>query len=201
MSRAQSLDAETLKGLFAESGALLEGHFLLSSGLHSGRYLQCALLLADPRKAQRVGEALAGLQNDKPDLVLSPALGGLIIGHEVARALGVRAYFAERENGAMALRRGFSIRPGEKVVVVEDVITTGKSSREVVELTRSRGAELVGVLALVDRTAGAAGAELPMRSLMRMTIPSFKPENCALCRSDKPLVKPGSRSGPAQRSC
>lgn len=198
MSQAPVLGAETLTGLFTESGALLEGHFLLSSGLHSGRYLQCALLLADPRRAQRVGEALAGLSDGKPDLVLSPALGGLIIGHEVARALGVRAYFAERDNGVMSLRRGFSIRPGEKVVVVEDVITTGKSSKEVMDLISAHGAEVAGMLAIVDRSAGAAGKNLAVKSLLKMDIPSWSLEECAPCRAGQPLVKPGSRPGPAR---
>ncbi len=185
------LNQDSLKDLFLESGALLSGHFQLSSGLHSGQYLQCALLLADPERAGLVGEALAGLAPGRPDLVLSPALGGLIIGHEVARALKRRAFFAERENGVLSLRRGFVLRPGEKVVVVEDVVTTGGSSEEAIALARSAGAEVLGALAIVDRGAGSLG--FPLRSLLRMEIPSFKPEDCPLCREGLPLVKPGSR--------
>lgn len=197
MSGIQTLDAESVKSLFIESGALLEGHFLLSSGLHSGQYLQCALLLADPGKASQLGESLARLQTTRPALVISPALGGLIIGHEVARALGVRAFFTERENGIMALRRGFALKPGEKVVVVEDVVTTGKSSQEVIDLVRSHGAEVLGALSIVDRTGGTSDLGVPFKSLLKMTLPSFKPEACPLCREDRPLVKPGSRTATA----
>lgn len=196
MKETALLDPASLKNLFLRSGALLNGHFLLSSGLHSGEYLQCALLLALPEQAALIGEALARLAPGKPDLVLSPAMGGLIIGHEVARALGARAYFAERENGAMALRRGFALRPGEKVIVVEDVITTGGSSKEVVGLARSQGADVVGILAIVDRSASAPQPGAPLKSLLKMPIASFRPEACPLCRQGRPVAKPGSRKAP-----
>lgn len=185
-----------VKQLFLDSGALLEGHFLLSSGLHSAQYMQSALVLAQPDKAGLLGEALAKLQKTKPDLVVSPAMGGLIIGHEVARALKVRAYFTERENGVMTLRRGFSLKPGEKVVVVEDVVTTAKSSGEVMALLRSLGAEVIGVLSIVNRGEQSVTLDVPFESLLKMKIASYKPEDCPLCREGLPLVKPGSRTKP-----
>src|SRR5579859_2656920 len=142
--------------LFLEHGALLKGHFLLSSGLHSDKYLQSALVLAHPARAEELGRALAAKIGAKPDLVVSPAMGGLIIGHEVARSLGVRHYFTERVDGTMTLRRGFSLKPGERVVVVEDVVTTGKSTREVFAVIRASGAEVAGALSIVDRSEGKA---------------------------------------------
>ena len=197
MNETPSLYSDTLKSLFVEAGALLKGHFLLSSGLHSAQYLQCALLLSDTARAAVLGRELAKLQAQKPDLVLSPAMGGLIIGHEVARALKVRAYFAERENGAMTLRRGFALKPGEKVVVVEDVVTTAKSSGEVIALVRSRGAEVVGLLSIIDRSSGPLELPVPYSSLMKLRIETWAPEACVLCREGLPLVKPGSRELPA----
>lgn len=187
-----SLFAETLKSLLAESGALLQGHFLLSSGLHSERYFQCALLLSDPVRAEQVGRALAALQTDPPDLILSPAMGAIIIGHEVARALSVPALFTERENGSMALRRGFALKKGQRVVVVEDIVTTGVSSGEVVALARSYGAEVIGALAIVRR-GSRADLGTPLRSLLDMPIRTYTAKDCPLCREGKPLVKPGSR--------
>lgn len=191
--------------LFRDSGALLEGHFQLSSGLHSPQYMQCALLLAQPGQAERLGEALAGLlaprpaheaAPPRPDLVVSPALGGLIIGHEVARALGVRAYFAERESGAMTLRRGFALKPGERVAVVEDVVTTGKSTREVMDLVRAGGAEVVAGLCIVDRTGGSHDLGVPLKSLLQMKLPAFSAGECPQCRQGLSVVKPGSRPQP-----
>lgn len=193
-----ALGADAVLRSLRGCGALLEGHFQLSSGLHSPQYLQCALLLARPKEAQRLGQALAALQSPKPDLVVSPALGGLIIGHEVARALGVQAYFAERENGAMTLRRGFALAPGERVAVVEDVVTTGKSTREVMDLVKARGAETIAGLCIVDRTGGAHELGIPLGSLLQMKIPAFAAGECPQCRQGLALVKPGSRPGPGK---
>src|SRR5687767_15475264 len=138
--------------LFRESGALLEGHFKLSSGLHSGGYLQCALVLQHPAHAEALGRALAGkLASHRPTVVLSPALGGLIIGHEVARGLGVRAIFAERQEGVLTLRRGFTIAPGERVLVVEDVLTTGGSTRETIDVVTNAGGQVVGAASIINR--------------------------------------------------
>jgi len=186
--------AQELRNLLIETDAMLEGHFLLSSGLHSDRYLQCALVLAHPAHAASLGAALAKLCPVRPDLVLSPALGGIVIGQETAATLGVRAYFAERENGQMTLRRGFRIRPGEKVVVVEDVITTGKSTGEVIALARALGAQVVGALSIVDRAAAAPDLGVPVASLLHMPLVATPAGECGLCRQGKPLVKPGSRT-------
>lgn len=195
--KTHALDAQTIRGWFVDEGALLQGHFQLSSGLHSPQYMQCALLLARTPRAEALGKALAALlptlAPDKPDLVVSPAMGGLVIGHEVARALGVRAYFAERESGAMTLRRGFALKPGEKIVVVEDVVTTGKSSREALDLVRALGGEPVALLSIVNRSGGPVRVGVPAGSLLEMTIPSYRPEDCPECREGLPVTKPGSR--------
>ncbi len=183
-----------IETLFLEHGALLNGHFLLSSGLHSDRYLQCALVLAQPDVAERLGKALAATCADKPDLVLSPAMGGLMIGHEVARALGVRHYFTERVDGAMLLRRGFTLKPGEKVIVVEDVVTTGKSTKEVFEVIKAAGAKVAGALSVVDRSEGKSNLGVPYAALWAVSVPAWKPEECPLCKAGTPAVKPGSRT-------
>lgn len=179
--------------LFLDHGALLKGHFLLSSGLHSDRYLQCALVLARPDRAEELGRALAA-KCAKPDLVLSPAMGGLMIGHEVARALGTRHYFTERVDGVMALRRGFALKPGERVLVVEDVVTTGKSTKEVFALARSMGAEIAGAASVVDRSEGKADLGVPYASLWQVAVPAWAPADCPECRKGTPAVKPGSRT-------
>ena len=179
--------------LFEKSGALLKGHFLLSSGLHSPQYMQCALLLAHPDRAQSLGSALAKLSPEKPDLIVSPAMGGLIIGQEVARAFGVRHYFTERDNGVMTMRRGFSVSEGEKIVVIEDVVTTGKSSQEVIDLLEARGAKVTRVMSVVDRSGGETKLKVPRHSLLQLSIPSHKPEECPLCKQGLPAIKPGSR--------
>lgn len=191
-----TLTAEGLRERFVKSGALLEGHFQLSSGLHSAQYMQCALLLAWPEQARAMGDALAALQKEKIDLVLSPAMGGLIIGQEVARALNVRHYFTERQEGVMTLRRGFSLKPGEKLAVVEDVVTTGKSSKEVMDLARGLGAQVSGWLSIVNRSDRELSFDVPLRSLLKTSIKSYKPEECPLCKEGKPFVKPGSRPKP-----
>jgi orotate phosphoribosyltransferase len=181
--------------LFRDSGALLDGHFRLSSGLHSPSYLQCALVLQHPEHAEALGRALASrLQALKPTVVLSPALGGLIIGHEVARALDVRAIFAERQDGAMALRRGFSLSPGDRVVVIEDVVTTGGSTRETMAVAEPARAAVVAAGAIVDRSGGAARLDVPFHSLVTLEVPSYAADQCPLCRDGVPIIKPGSRA-------
>ena len=187
--------------LFRSSGALLEGHFRLSSGLHSGGYLQCALVLQHPRDAEVLGKALAErLAGLRPTVVLSPALGGLIIGHEVGRALGVRAIFAERQDGKLALRRGFTLADSERVLVVEDVMTTGGSTRETMEVAKAAGGQVVGTASIVDRSpsagSGQAGTlqfDVPFISLLHIPLPTYEPDQCPLCALGLPVVKPGSR--------
>lgn len=194
--------SDAVLSLFERTEAILSGHFLLSSGLHSDRYMQCARLLAHPSHAESLGRDLASQVPDEPDLVVSPAMGGLIIGQEVARALGVRHYFTERENGVMTMRRGFSLKEGETVALVEDVVTTGKSSREVADLLAARGARVVAWLSIVNRSpedAPALSEKLPgvrLKSLAAVAIPSYKPEDCPLCKQGIPAVKPGSRTQP-----
>jgi len=191
-------DRDSLLHTFRQSGALLEGHFRLSSGLHSNGYLQCALVLQDPLTAGALGAALAARVHALgPNLVLSPALGGVIIGHEVARALGVRALFAERQDGRLTLRRGFHISPGERVLVVEDVVTTGLSTRETMEVARAAGAEVVGAAALVDRSGSVAALDVPFNALLAVEHPTWDPAECPLCAQGVALVKPGSRPAPA----
>jgi orotate phosphoribosyltransferase len=180
--------------IFLEHGALLKGHFLLSSGLHSDRYLQCALVLAQPDAAKSLGRELASKAAVKPDLVLSPAMGGLVIGHEVARALGVRHYFTERADGSMLLRRGFTLKAGEKVIVVEDVVTTGKSTKEVFEVIRASGANVMGALSIIDRTDGKLDLKAPYSALWKVSIPAWAPGACPPCRAGIPVIKPGSRT-------
>lgn len=188
------IDRESLLNLFRRSGALLEGHFRLSSGLHSGGYLQCALVLQHPPDAETLGVAIAArVKALDPQVVLSPALGGIVIGHEVARALGVRALFAERQNGALALRRGFALEPGERVLVVEDVVTTGGSTKETMEVARAAGARVVGAAAIVDRSGRRAALDVPLSALLEISLPTYAEAECPLCAQGLPLVKPGSR--------
>jgi orotate phosphoribosyltransferase len=192
-----------LMRLLEESGALCRGHFLLSSGRHSPAYVQCALLLEDPVRARRVGAELAEeLRSFHPDSVLSPALGGIVIGHEVAAALGVPFRFAERKGDELGLRRGFSLRQGERVVIVEDVVTTGRSTLETAALATSRGARVVAIGAIIDRTGGGGGAggagghppfDVPFRSLITLDLPSYSPAECPQCQAGSSPEKPGSR--------
>lgn len=180
--------------LFRRSGALLEGHFRLSSGLHSPGYLQCALVLAHPRDAETIGTALGELvRRYDATVVLSPALGGVVIGHEVGRALGVRAIFAERQDNGLTLRRGFSLTPADKVIVVEDVLTTGLSTRETMDVARVAGAKVVAACAMIDRSAGNHNLEVPFHALVPMRLPTYQPESCPLCEQGLPVTKPGSR--------
>ncbi len=184
--------------LFKEKHALLEGHFILSSGLHSDRYMQSALLLQHPKVAEDMGKRIAEKFSGKVDTVVSPAIGGLVIGQEVARAKGTRAIFSEKDDqGKPVLRRGFELSKGEKVLVVEDVITTGLSTNEVISLVEKSGAELVGVGSVVNRSGGEnatlAKWGKPVHSLLNLKVESWKPEDCALCKKGVPAVKPGSR--------
>ena len=188
------LDQEGVLDLFRTSGALLEGHFRLSSGLHSGGYLQCALVLQHPRHAEALGQALAGkLARLGASVVLSPALGGLIIGHEVGRALGVRAIFAERQDKVLTLRRGFSLGPNDRVIVIEDVVTTGGSTRETMAVAEAAGATVVAAGAVIDRSGGAPNLTVPFESLVTLSLPTYEAEACPMCKEGKPIVKPGSR--------
>jgi orotate phosphoribosyltransferase len=188
----------TLKD-FEETGALLRGHFQLSSGLHSDRYLQCARLLMWPARAEEAGRELASrLREFSPRAVVSPALGGLIIGHETARALGLRALFVERKDGAFALRRGFALQPEESVVVVEDVFTTGESTREASAAVEAAGGRVRAVGSIVDRGVPAGSFSVPARSLLSLSVPSWPEAECPLCRQGIPLDTPGSRFSPAK---
>jgi orotate phosphoribosyltransferase len=181
--------------LFRRAGALLDGHFRLSSGLHSTGFMQSALVLQNPADAAALGSALAARVKDlRPDLVLSPALGGILIGYEVARALGVRALFAERSLGAsLGLRRGFSLNRGERVLVVEDVFTTGGSARETMEVAHALGAVVVGAAAIVDRSGRNLDFGVPCQTLVTIALPTYDPASCPLCAQGVPVVKPGSR--------
>jgi orotate phosphoribosyltransferase len=191
--------AESVLDLFRTTGAYLEGHFRLTSGLHSPNYLQCALVLRHPRAAEDLGRRLAAelrtIVDEPVALVVSPALGGLIIGHEVARALGTPFLFTERdpETRKMLLRRGFTVQPGETVVVVEDVITTGGSTRDVIETLRAAGARVLAAGSIIDRSGGAAGVGVPRVALATLQVAAHRPEECPLCRQGVPVVKPGSR--------
>ncbi len=179
---------------FRRAGALLEGHFRLTSGLHSPGYLQCALVLQDPPQAAALGDALAArVRTLQPVVVLSPALGGVVIGHEVARALGVRAIFAERREGRLVLRRGFALAAAEPVLIVEDVVTTGGSTRETIAVARGAGAEVVGAAAIIDRSASQVSFDVPFQALAAVSWPTHEPAACPLCARGVPVVKPGSR--------
>ena len=179
---------------FEETGAILSGHFELSSGRHSDRYLQCALLLQNPKLSEKLCKELADRFREKgATVVIGPAIGGIIISFEVARQLGVHSLFAERENGVFRLRRHFEIQKGEKVLVVEDVVTTGGSTQELISLVRSEGAEAVGVGALVDRSGGNAHYDVSFESLLSLKVESFEKGSCPLCKQNIPLSKPGSR--------
>lgn len=182
--------------LFKDTGAYLKGHFRLTSGLHSSEYLQCALLLQHPVHAEILGAELGlQLRSFLPQLVVSPAMGGLIIGHEVARALGTPHIFTERDQaGRMTLRRGFQVTAGTRVVVIEDVVTTGGSTREVVELLRAAGAEPVAAGCIIDRSGGKADVGVPKVALVSMVVSAYQPEDCPLCGDGLPVIKPGSRA-------
>ncbi|MHB1651125.1 MAG: orotate phosphoribosyltransferase [Desulfitobacteriaceae bacterium] len=180
--------------VFKQSGALLEGHFLLTSGKHSAQYMQCAKVLQYPDIAAQLAEELAkSFRNQEVQTVIGPAMGGILVAYEVGRVLGVRALFTERENGVMRLRRGFQLSPGERVLVVEDVITTGGSVREVIDVVRESGAIPVGVGVLVDRSGGQADFGLPLARVVKLEIQTYSAGDCPLCAAEIPYMKQGSR--------
>ncbi len=189
------MEPEAVLDLFRKSGALLEGHFRLSSGLHSERYLQSALVLQYPDLAGSLGQALAArVAHLQPTVILSPALGGIVIGQEVGRALGLRAMFAERQDGKLTLRRGFALAPSDRVVVVEDVVTTGGSTCETIDVATAAGATVVGAASLIDRGGESARVPVPLFSLVQMPVPTYDAASCPLCAKGIPVVKPGSRA-------
>lgn len=188
LNQDQALD------LFRKSGALLEGHFVLTSGRHSDRYVQCAQVLKYPDYTSLLCEEIASrFKEGKIDLVIGPAMGGILVAYETARHLGVMNLFTERENGKMTLRRGFAFQPGERVLVVEDVVTTGGSVQEVIDLISGQGAQVVGVGVLVDRSGGKVDFGVRKEAVITMEVPSWEPEACPLCKEGSKAIKPGSR--------
>lgn len=189
------IDSEQhLLTIFQQTGALLEGHFQLTSGLHSPRYLQCALVLQYPEHAGFVGRALAAkFRNDRVDAVVAPAIGGIIVAHETARAIGARALFTEREGGVMTLRRGFRLSRGERVLVVEDVVTTGGSTRETIKAVIDADGVVIGAGSMVDRSGGVVDVGVRRQSLLTLDVASYDPSECPLCKEGVPPIKPGSR--------
>ena len=197
-SPACSMESDEVIQLFTECGALLEGHFMLSSGLHSRGYLQCALVLQHPVHTGVLGAALAErVRVHEPTVVLSPALGGVIIGHAVARVLGVRALFAERRDERMFLRRGFHLEPDDRVVIVEDVVTTGGSTRETMDVARAVGVRVVGAAAIIDRSGSTVAFDVPFDTLATVSWQTYVPGACPQCVAGIPVTKPGSRVQPA----
>jgi orotate phosphoribosyltransferase len=196
----RDVQADEVIKRFRDTGALLEGHFVLSSGLHSPVYLQCALLLQHPRDAAEFGYHIAAhFGSENIQAVASPAIGGLIIGYEVARALDARFIWTERENGKMTLRRGFSVTPGERILVVEDVVTTGGSTRETIETLQASGANVVAAASIIDRSAGKAEVGVPHVSLASLDVPSVDSSVCDACKRGEPAVKPGSNKSRSSR--
>ena len=194
------MQEEDVLAEFRGCQALLEGHFLLSSGRHSAYYLQCARVLMDPMRAQRLAEALARrLPRDvrqQIGKVVAPAMGGVIIGHEMGRALGVEALFVERPAGTFELRRGFALNPGDKVLMVEDVVTTGLSSREAIAAIEAAGGEVIAAAALVDRSAGTVDLGVPLHALVALNFPTYAPDEVPPALAAIPVTKPGSRVAP-----
>lgn len=185
---------EEILEIFTKTDVLKSGHFLLTSGLHSGKYLQCAQLLQYPDATEKaVGELAKRFKEVGIETVVGPAMGGIIISYEMARQLGARSIFAEREDGKMTLRRGFTIKPGEKVLVVEDVVTTGGSVKEVISLIKELGGEVAAVAALVDRSGGKVDFGVPAHYLLDLEVKAYAPDECPLCKDGIPIVKPGSR--------
>ena len=190
----QIMNSDQILEQFRESDALLDGHFILSSGLHSSQYLQCALALQYPTDAAKFARAIAErLAAESFDTVASPAIGGLVIGYETAKALNVRFIWTERQDGVMTLRRGFSVKTGERILVVEDVITTGGSTRECIEALEKLGAKVVAAASIIDRSGGAADVGVPRIALATLEVPSYTPEHCPMCHRGVEAVKPGSR--------
>ena len=187
--------------IFKEAGVLLEGHFLLTSGRHSNKYLQCARIFRNVKYSEELCGALAEhFADDGVDLVIGPAMGAVQMAYEVSRALHCENFFAEREDGKMTLRRGFAVEPGRRVLVVEDVVTTGGSVREVMDIVRAQGGTVVGVGSIVDRTGGEIDFGVPFRSVISMKVESWDAGNCPVCKTGAPLVKPGSRKLPAKKA-
>jgi orotate phosphoribosyltransferase len=197
LDRERAMTQDEALEEFRSAGALLEGHFILSSGLHSPLYLQCARVLMDPRRAERLARALAAKippsLRDEIDIVVSPAMGGIIIGHEMGRALGVDALFVERPSGRFELRRGFALDPGDKVLLVEDVVTTGLSSREAIEAVETSGAKVIAAVALVDRSGSSASLKVPFYPLVELSIPAYAPDSLPPELAALEPEKPGSR--------
>jgi orotate phosphoribosyltransferase len=190
-----TMTSQQVLDLFRRVGALLEGHFKLSSGLHSPGFMQSALVLQHPREAEALGAALgSALRTLNPDIVMSPALGGIVIGQEVARALDVPAIFAERQDGVLTLRRGFTLTPGARVLVIEDVVTTGGSTRETMEVATRAGGVVVGAGSIIDRSGGNQGLPVPYSALAQVAFPTYQPDACPLCAAGSTAIKPGSRS-------
>ncbi|MEO7672652.1 MAG: orotate phosphoribosyltransferase [Pyrinomonadaceae bacterium] len=197
------MNSDQVVAQFKETDALLDGHFVLSSGLHSPKYLQCALALQYPADAAKFGQAIAdqfvgtGSGSDRPpeniETVASPAIGGLVIGYAVAQALNARFIWTERQDGAMTLRRGFSLKEGERVLVVEDVITTGGSTRECIAALQKHGAKVIGAASIIDRSNGQADVGVPRIALVSLDVPTYEPEACPLCEAGSIAYKPGSR--------
>ncbi|HSD64537.1 MAG TPA: orotate phosphoribosyltransferase [Ignavibacteriaceae bacterium] len=189
-----NLNENSILEIFKKTGALLEGHFLLTSGRHSNIYFQCAKVLQYPDYTEEVCKIIADYFRDyEIDTVISPAMGGIIVGQEVARQLNKRSIFAEREDKKLVLRRGFTIKPGEKVLVCEDVVTTGGSVFEVIDIVKDNGGLVVGVGYIVDRSNGKVDFGYPQKSTIKMEVISYLPEECPLCKQNIPVVKPGSR--------
>jgi orotate phosphoribosyltransferase len=192
--RGNHMTSEQVLDIYKKTGALLTGHFLLSSGLHSEQYLQSALVLQQPEIATQLCAALAEFfKGSQIELVIAPALGGVFVSHETARALGVRALFAERVGGELTLRRGFRIKSGERVLVVEDVITTGKSTKETVRLVQQAGGVVIAAASLIDRSGGTADVGVPYKALVTLNVPTYTAETCPMCKNGGTPVKPGSR--------
>jgi len=185
---------EKVLEIFKDKGALLEGHFKLSSGLHSGKYLQCAKVLQYPDIAEKFCKELAAqLKGVKADVVIGPAMGGVTIGYELARALGVRGIFTERVDGKVQLRRGFEIKPGERCVIAEDVVTTGKSTKEVIDLIKELGGVLAACSCLMDRSGGKAAFGVPLAKMAEVEVATYEEKDCPYCKKGIPVEKPGSR--------
>ncbi|MBE7021399.1 MAG: orotate phosphoribosyltransferase [Ruminococcaceae bacterium] len=190
------MEREKVLEILKEAGVLLEGHFLLTSGKHSNRYLQCAKIFKNTKYSEILCKDLAEQFKDKNvDVVIGPAMGAVIMSYEVSRHLGVPNFFTERENGEMALRRGFEVKKGDRILVVEDVITTGGSVKEVIKLVTEMGGEVVGVGSIVDRSNGKADFGVPFSSVIKIDVEAYEPDNCPLCKEGKtPAYKPGSRN-------
>jgi orotate phosphoribosyltransferase len=189
------LSTEEIKKIFIDSGALLEGHFRLTSGRHSDRYIQCARVLMEPNyTAALCGHLAEAFKDEAVDLVVGPAMGGIVISYEMARQLGVPSLFTERVDGKMTLRRNFIIEPGQKVLVVEDVVTTGGSVKEVIDIVRENGGVVVGVALLVDRSNGKVDLGARVEACLSMDVKSYEAEDCPLCKAGLPIIKPGSRA-------